>query len=434
MNALNQLLFTSAADTSALLGTFQTNSTNGTGDGFSTMLQTKYSGKQSGTDSSSSVPDRTDSADNAATSQTVKDNNSVSADETSGANDSAVQAGDSNPSEVADSEETVVTTEEYVAAVALMGLVQIMPQYVEETVPTTDGGADLELSVPVESAAVMEPVSEVMPTGNLESDAAMEVTAASVRTETAASALSDGTSEETSAVTMVGESQNQAAAEQKPVEYTAVETTAADSQSETGSQTAASWGEGETEVVQTTSEEPTDDSGELNENLGEQLFQVTDNQVVVKVAEPAVASKAPVPLEEPEGVTQLSDQLMAAVQTGSEKVVVTLTPASLGTVSVELTRTTDGALHVLMSASTDRAVNLLSQHADSLQQALAANGRNEVHVEVQRNEEAQEQFLNPDDHREQQQQQRQSRQREQENQQTDVDFLQRLRLGLLETA
>ena len=96
-----------------------------------------------------------------------------------------------------------------------------------------------------------------------------------------------------------------------------------------------------------------------------------------------------------------------------------------------MTKDASGALQVVLHAANSRAAGLLQQHLDGLHTALQSYGAGqEVHVEVQRNEnsqqsEQQQQQANPDGHNQQQHQQ-QRRQEEGRSQ----DFVQRLRLGL----
>ncbi|MBE6909700.1 MAG: flagellar hook-length control protein FliK [Ruminococcaceae bacterium] len=115
----------------------------------------------------------------------------------------------------------------------------------------------------------------------------------------------------------------------------------------------------------------------------------------------------------------------------ANRIEVTLTPEHLGKLTVEVTRGTDGTLSVVLHTTSERAANLLEKGVDGLRQALAPSNRGDVEVQVRPSEESQQQFLNPDGQngQEQRQQQQQGRRREQQNAQ---DFLQQLRLGLVD--
>ena len=136
--------------------------------------------------------------------------------------------------------------------------------------------------------------------------------------------------------------------------------------------------------------------------------------------------------EAPDMDEKLADTILNAVENGAEKVQIQLTPANLGTVTIDLTRNADGALEVVIHAATGKAAGLLNQHLDGLHTALQVYGNNQpVHVEVQRGQESQEQHMfqqaDPDGRGQQQRQQQEERQ---ETESSGEDFLQKLRLGL----
>lgn len=176
------------------------------------------------------------------------------------------------------------------------------------------------------------------------------------------------------------------------------------------------------------SEEPhTDDA--LPAQEATPLFEHVDTQIV-KVAE----ASRPIPLEAENGVDQLAEELNGILVTSADanRVEVTLTPEHLGKLTIEISRGENGALSVVLHASTERAANLLERGSANLQNLLASNTRNDVQVEVRGAEESQQQFLNPDGQNDQnrgQQQQHGGRRHEQQNAQ---DFLQQLRLGLVD--
>lgn len=144
--------------------------------------------------------------------------------------------------------------------------------------------------------------------------------------------------------------------------------------------------------------------------------------VPVKVGETPVADTA-----QPDLDAQLAKQIGTTLEDGEQQVKLQLTPESLGTLTIDLTRTQDGALQVVLHTTTEKAANLLSQHAENLSALLQSSTQNTVQVEVQRQEQNQ-QF--------QQQSQQQNQQHGQSQQhsrrpQSGEDFLQQLRLGLV---
>ena len=114
--------------------------------------------------------------------------------------------------------------------------------------------------------------------------------------------------------------------------------------------------------------------------------------------------------QKPDMEAKLADTIRQAAQTGAERVEIRLTPVNLGAVTIEMTKDASGALQVVLHAANSRAAGLLQQHLDGLHTALQSYGAGqEVHVEVQRNQDSQEQhFQQADpDGRGQQQRQRQ---------------------------
>lgn len=153
------------------------------------------------------------------------------------------------------------------------------------------------------------------------------------------------------------------------------------------------------------------------------------NAVPVKVAQ---APEEPVPLESKDAPELLEQKLPIPTEQGTSHVEINLQPESLGKLTVAITRAADGALSIVLSASNMKAAALLQQHSSSLQNLLAANNQTKVEIEVRGGEEAQQQFLNPNDSNgREQQQQRQPHHQQQEQPNNTMDFLQQLRLGLI---
>lgn len=144
--------------------------------------------------------------------------------------------------------------------------------------------------------------------------------------------------------------------------------------------------------------------------------------VPVKVGEAPKAAK-PQPVEE-----QIVPKAAEALQNGETRVELQLTPENLGKVTVEMTWSEDGGLVVQIHAENRETQDLLHKDTVNLAELLGRETRQEVRVEVPRQEESQRQDLY-----EQQQEQHQRRQQEQRRKQaaSGEDFLQQLRLGLI---
>lgn len=126
---------------------------------------------------------------------------------------------------------------------------------------------------------------------------------------------------------------------------------------------------------------------------------------------------------------QIADKLTQALSQGESKVAITLTPESLGTVTVEITRQENGALQIVLAAENSQTRGLLERNVADLQALLNVRTQESVQVEVQRSQEGQQHAADYDGHngREDAQQQEQRRPHERDSQ----DFMQQLRLGLI---
>lgn len=136
--------------------------------------------------------------------------------------------------------------------------------------------------------------------------------------------------------------------------------------------------------------------------------------------------------QQPEMEAKLANVIQDAVQTGGERIQIHLAPQNLGSLVIEMTKDANGALQVVLHASNSRAAGVLNQHLDGLHNALQGYGHEEVHVEVQRGQESQEQHFkhaDPDGRGQQQRQQHQER-HEDKAENGQQEFLQKLRLGL----
>lgn len=180
----------------------------------------------------------------------------------------------------------------------------------------------------------------------------------------------------------------------------------------------------EPQAQQTDEEDMTDLTGEIPD--AQPLFKDVE-AAPVKVGENFQLDTQQADMDD-----QLAETIRSAAQQGLKQVEIKLSPENLGSLTIKLTQSADGTLQVVLHTSTTKAAALLTQHLDRLDMALQNYGQTQVHVEVQRNEDsqqAQQQFqqADPDGHNRQQQQQQQR----QENEHSG-DFLQRLRLGLVD--
>ena len=126
---------------------------------------------------------------------------------------------------------------------------------------------------------------------------------------------------------------------------------------------------------------------------------------------------------------QVAAAVRQAVQAGSQRIEIRLTPENLGELVIEMTRDAGGALQVVLHASTSRAAGLLTEHLTGLHAALQAQSAQAVHVEVQRGQESQQQSRHQqtDPNGPRQPHRRQGRRPARAG---GEDFLQKLRLGL----
>ena len=164
--------------------------------------------------------------------------------------------------------------------------------------------------------------------------------------------------------------------------------------------------------------------------VGEQPVFHETRAVPVKVGERYEA----VDTQKPEMDNQLADAIRSAAQAGTERIQIRLAPQNLGSLVIEMTKDANGALQVVLHTSNARAAGVLNQHLDGLHTALQNYGQEEVHVEVQRGQESQEQhFKQADPDGRGQQQSRQQQERREETPENGQEFLQKLRLGLFGT-
>ena len=149
-------------------------------------------------------------------------------------------------------------------------------------------------------------------------------------------------------------------------------------------------------------------------------------EIPVKVGEaPATEGAREVPVED-----QVGHKLTEALAAGETRVELQLTPENLGKVTVEVTLHEDGALHIALHAENSQTRSLLERSTDSLMAMLGRETRQEVQVEVPRQQESQQQNFY-DGRQGHERQGRQQQEQRQEQRGGSEDFLHQLRLGLI---
>ncbi|MCI9647858.1 flagellar hook-length control protein FliK [Oscillibacter sp.] len=149
-------------------------------------------------------------------------------------------------------------------------------------------------------------------------------------------------------------------------------------------------------------------------------------EIPMKVGEAPVAEETlETPVED-----QIGPRLAEALKSGDTRVEIQLAPESLGKVTVEVTLREDGTLHVALHAENSQTRGLLERSADNLMAMLGRDARQEVQVEVPRQQESQQQnFYDGQQGREHQG--REQQQEHRQERQGGEDFLHQLRLGLV---
>ena len=149
-------------------------------------------------------------------------------------------------------------------------------------------------------------------------------------------------------------------------------------------------------------------------------------EIPMKVGEAPVAEETlETPVED-----QIGPRLAEALKSGDTRVEIQLAPESLGKVTVEVSLREDGTLHVALHAENSQTRGLLERSADNLMAMLGRDARQEVQVEVPRQQESQQQnFYDGQQGREHQG--REQQQEHRQERQGGEDFLHQLRLGLV---
>ena len=181
-------------------------------------------------------------------------------------------------------------------------------------------------------------------------------------------------------------------------------------------------------TTNTAAEQSGADTEQGEESFVEEVEVTVGEQKVFREVEtaPIKVSEAASEAETVESVeTQISDKLTETLAKGETRVELQLNPDHLGKITIELTKSGDGALHVSLFAEKSETRLMLERDMGGLQSLLHQNVREDVQVEVSRQQEAQ-QHESYEGHQQQNREQEQKHERQQSE-----DFLDQLRLGLI---
>ena len=92
----------------------------------------------------------------------------------------------------------------------------------------------------------------------------------------------------------------------------------------------------------------------------------------------------------------LANQITSALDSGEQRLELKLTPEHLGNVVVEMSRTPEGVLHVVLHVESEQAAKLLSEHSGTLGVLLQSSQQGEVRIEVQRPDQSEQPWQQPD--------------------------------------
>lgn len=188
--------------------------------------------------------------------------------------------------------------------------------------------------------------------------------------------------------------------------------------------------EAETVMQRETTPVESDDATETDDAAGE--IVVTEAPLFKDVeTAPIKVAEAPAQAEAPELETQVSDKLVQILESGENRVEIQLNPEALGKLTIELTRSADGTLNVILNAENAETRNMLTRHITTLQETLVDRGQQSVQIEVSRGEETQQQNFQQQDLQDDRNGGHNGQQRRQDES-SGEDFLQQLRLGLVD--
>lgn len=298
----------------------------------------------------------------------------------------------------------------------------VVEDQTQEGPVTTEDPQELEMQMALAAMAVMQnPVVPVEQVTVPEEAAVTDVSGVEIVTETAEAPVVTApvTAEAAEIVPEegVGEAVEQLSQEQaKPVEVEPQAEQDTGAEMEIKAPTAEAGG----------AEQETDTQDTPEEGMAEAPVFQDVREIPVKVGEAPAAEETPeTPVED-----QIGPKLAEALNAGDTHVEIQLAPENLGKVTVEVTLREDGTLHVALHAENSQTRGLLERSADNLMAMLGRDARQEVQVEVPRQQESQQQNFY-DGQQERGHQGRQQEQEHRQERQSGEDFLHQLRLGLV---
>lgn len=177
--------------------------------------------------------------------------------------------------------------------------------------------------------------------------------------------------------------------------------------------------------VVTLGKQPTTDE---QDNSFEKDVSATATKLFAEVETTPVKVAQGQPVETDQIFEQISTKIENA-GIGDTTIQLSLTPASLGNLTVEITRSLDGSLFVRLNATNPQTASILEKHIGGLAAMLENNTNSTVRIELQQQDQALQQNLNPDGRNGQNQQQHQKQKAADTS--DEIGFMQRLRLGLI---
>ncbi len=165
---------------------------------------------------------------------------------------------------------------------------------------------------------------------------------------------------------------------------------------------------------------------ELSEAPKPMVLEETEPKVIIKVAD--VSSSESLEL----AAKEIGEAIVENAKDGKiQKLNITMNPKELGSIKVEFVVKDDKVL-VSLVCSNEQTKNLLESNLNGLAKVINSNLNQETIVNIYSNK-AEQENQNYDGRGNNHGGQRESNQKEKEDDKTDLDFLQRLRLGILES-
>ena len=285
------------------------------------------------------------------------------------------------------------------AMAAGMGMIQAPEAQPEGTAPTAPV---VENAAPVVQAEIQPQTVEAVPTAVVQPQTAP---AAPVQTETFAAQPEAQAVETAPAGSAISDQQTVQPAQQGQEE---------------------GWSELPTQTGKSGRDESQFEAVQVQVQAERPVFQEAEN-LPIKVGDGATLDTTQESLD-----TGLQQRITQALDQGLQKVEVRLTPENLGTVTIELTQTGNGALHVVLRAESEQTASLLRDHAGTLGMLLQGSGQSQVQVEVPQAQSSEQPWQRPDQDSGQSGQQGRQRQGQNRHAENPENFLQQLRLGLIQ--